>query len=537
MAMNLGTLIAAAVMIFAPALAHDEDQIGYVPRTILEKPVALRPGVGNAHEKVSTTSTEAQAFYDQGLNYLHSYVWIEAARSFHQALRHDPKLAMAWVGVSKAYSGIEDAKAAQAALDKAKALDAAPWEKTRINLRQLQLDAMAAPKNVEKFAAYKNAIDAALATRMDDAELWLIRGNAEEPFPAGRGQRGGAGSIAFYKQALVIKPDHSAAHHYLVHSYEVIGQIAPALASGEIYANAAFTVAHAWHMWGHDLRRGAQIDKAIEVFTKADQIERDYYENDGIDAMYDWHHAHNLDLLAGSYQYMGKIEDAAALYRQIFDMKMSPERRDSIKRAAVNFLIDRSMWDEAEKATASLARSPYEEMKPWSQLLGAEIALGRGDKAKAAAAVEAAKSGTETLDRESLAYIGLKRGLGQMAAALELKGGGSQDARNLYVKAIADMRAVLGPDAWIQALYGLERIAQMARRAGDWELAKIATENMMDHDPAYGGSHYAAALLAAHHGDRATERAALEKARQLWQKADPDFPELKDINRRLAEMS
>lgn len=77
----------------------------------------------------------------------------------------------------------------------------------------------------------------------------------------------------------------------------------------------------------------------------------------------------------------------------------------------------------------------------------------------------------------------------------------------------------------------------MARRAGDWELAKTATENMMDHDPAYGGSHYAAALLAAHHGDHAAERTSLEKARALWQKADPNFPELKDINRRLAEIS
>ena len=57
----------------------------YVPAQLLERPLRLRQGIGNSHQIVTTSSTEAQAFYDQGLNYLESYVWIEAARSFHQA--------------------------------------------------------------------------------------------------------------------------------------------------------------------------------------------------------------------------------------------------------------------------------------------------------------------------------------------------------------------------------------------------------------------------------------------------------------------
>src|SRR5438034_4518579 len=59
---------------------------GPVPLEILQRPVTLRTGIGELHEKVSTHSPEAQSFYDQGLAYVHSYVWIEAARSFHQAL-------------------------------------------------------------------------------------------------------------------------------------------------------------------------------------------------------------------------------------------------------------------------------------------------------------------------------------------------------------------------------------------------------------------------------------------------------------------
>ncbi|HEY8234052.1 MAG TPA: hypothetical protein VIJ10_15420, partial [Vicinamibacteria bacterium] len=81
--------------------------VGYVPRELLEKPVALREGAGagrgsgQVHDPATTRSVEAQAFYDQGVAYLHSYVWIEASRAFHQALRLDPGLALAHLGLSR----------------------------------------------------------------------------------------------------------------------------------------------------------------------------------------------------------------------------------------------------------------------------------------------------------------------------------------------------------------------------------------------------------------------------------------------------
>ena len=101
---------------------HEHENIGWVPREILEKPVSLRQGIGNLHEQVTTHSPEAQSFYDQGLNYLHAYDWIEAARAFNQSLRLDPKLAMAWVGLTDVYIQLQDNSAARAACDHAKSL-------------------------------------------------------------------------------------------------------------------------------------------------------------------------------------------------------------------------------------------------------------------------------------------------------------------------------------------------------------------------------------------------------------------------------
>ena len=105
-------IIAAVLASGGPARAQDDPHAAcavapvYVPAELLERPVPLRTGVGNSREGVTTSSSEAQAFYNQGLNYLESYVWIEASRSFHQALRLDPKLAMADIGLSRVYLGV-----------------------------------------------------------------------------------------------------------------------------------------------------------------------------------------------------------------------------------------------------------------------------------------------------------------------------------------------------------------------------------------------------------------------------------------------
>src|SRR5437762_5886615 len=91
---------------------------------LARRPVPLRSGIGAAHDDLTTASTQAQAFYDQGLAYLHSYVWLEAARSFNQALRLDANLAMAHLGLTIAYTELNAPAAARDALSRAQALRA-----------------------------------------------------------------------------------------------------------------------------------------------------------------------------------------------------------------------------------------------------------------------------------------------------------------------------------------------------------------------------------------------------------------------------
>src|ERR687883_424064 len=117
----------------------------------------LRTGIGSAHDAVKTSSPDAQRFYDQGLAYLHNYVWLEAARSFNQALRIDPTLAMAYVGLTYAYTELNAPAAARDALARAKALESnvSDHERRHIDARALQMDAEANPRHQTKLAAYR----------------------------------------------------------------------------------------------------------------------------------------------------------------------------------------------------------------------------------------------------------------------------------------------------------------------------------------------------------------------------------------------
>src|SRR5450432_4094532 len=66
------------------------------------KPPALMPGLGQHHHSISTKSSEAQRFFDQGLTLVFAFNHEEAVRSFRRATDLDPQSAMAYWGVALA---------------------------------------------------------------------------------------------------------------------------------------------------------------------------------------------------------------------------------------------------------------------------------------------------------------------------------------------------------------------------------------------------------------------------------------------------
>ena len=534
---TLHTLAVLIVLAFTPALAaqqHDPHAghnmtVGYVPREILERPVGLREGIGSLREAVTTASKEAQAFYDQGLVYLHSYQFIEAARSFNQALRLDPKMTMAYVGLSRTYSSFFDERPAREALERAQALAAGAneWERQRIRVRNAQIEAVADARNRTKHEEYKRVIDEALGMFPKDAELWIIRGNAEESSPEGRGQRGLPASIAFYEAALRRVPDHLGAHHYLIHSYEMTGHMEEALFHGEAFARLSPQSPHAQHMYGHDLRRVGRIEEAIVQFRKAYDLEKAYHKTENISRDYDWHHGHNLSLLALCYQYQGRMKQAEELLREENAVAPVGAGAESSRKDWPEFLINRARWPEAAEAARTMQRGRWSPARALGHVLVGSVHLAANDLDKARTELAAAEKETAAGSESVATYLEVLRG--EIMLRSDRRAEGSAMLKDVQRK----IRALPGPDNWIMALFRLEQIAHTARAAGDWELAEFTARQMLEHDQFYAGAHYALALVAEHRGDAGTQRREFATAEKLWAKADPNLPELARIREKL----
>jgi tetratricopeptide (TPR) repeat protein len=515
-----------------PALAQSDadsrtEKIGWVPRAILERPVPVRQGIGNLHEKVTTSSPQAQAFYDQGLDYLYGYDWIEAARSFNQALRLDPNLAIAYLRLSEVYAQLQDNSAARIACTKAQSLSGKVSERERaqIQIRADHLDYIEDPDSEQKYVAWRKAISDALTANLTDWGLWVLLGSA-----IGDGE--GIESVADYETALAFFPHNSAAHHILAHTFEHLGQTQQALTQAYAYVRLAPSIPHAHHMLGHELRRLGRTVEAIEEFRKADELENSYYHTENIPGRYDWHHSHNLVLLAMCYEALGQMKAAEPLLHEAFSLPAYTDTADYYRREWPVFLLDRGRPEESLKAAQELIESTSSA----GRLAGHEaagralIALHRSDEARKE--LESAEREMERLP----AHLSSELPTGILSGEILLHDQKQSEADAVFKKVEADLRAMPGADTWSLALFQLEFIAKVARQFGDWNLAEFTARQMTEHDPSFAGGYYALGLAAEHSGDTASARRQFQMAERLWSGADPDLPEFVHLREKLRGM-
>jgi tetratricopeptide (TPR) repeat protein len=510
---------------------HASHRLPPIPLDILERPVTLRAGIGRAHHETTTSSKQAQALYDQGLAYLHSYVWIEAARSFNAALKLDPKLALAQVGLSVAYVELSRPAEARKAIEAARAIAASlsDHDRRHVEARALQMAAEDAPGDVAKLAAYRQALDAAIAAHPKDVEFVLARGMAETSDPAERGQGSTAASAPYYDRGLKLVPDYFAAHHYLAHAYENSGVPARALEASAAYARAAAQVPHARHMHGHNLRRTGRIHEAIVEFEAADRLHREYIKGEQIPGEYDWHYEHNLGLLGTSLQYVGQIKRAETVLKASFALPTGLLVQAYNKREWPMFLRSRGRFTEALAAAQMLMANSNPVVQATGYIEAGFAYLGVGRWGDAGNASNTALKLLRSAPGGAIAANALLALQGEF----HLRTAAREKGRATLEEVAKRVRAAPGPDLWAQALFTLDGMARAARNVGDWALAGRMARQMIEHDPAYAGGHYALALAAEHDGDTATAAAEFNEALRLWAKADPDLPEVAEIRKKV----
>jgi tetratricopeptide (TPR) repeat protein len=534
-----GICCGAVLLAFrTPSLAQDEfaqthSMCGWIPVELLTRPVPLRTGIGTIHEEVSTSSKQAQAFYDQGLAYLQSYFWIEAARSFHQALRYDPRLVLAYVGLSYAYSPIDFA-AARTELNQAEQLvgHATDRERRRIEIRALQMKAMSDTGKIENELAFRDALDDALSAYPNDVIFLLLRGTAQDPSPFADGQGCVMEGAPFYERALAADPGNFAAEHFLTHCDENAGRIQEALPHALAYAAAAPDIPHAQHMCGHVLRRAGRMEEAIARFQRADELERAYFKAENISPSIDWHYSHNLNLLASSYQYLGEMKNAEKYFRQSGAVTAYTDYDSFNRKDWPEFLLNRKRFPEALTAARAMTQKPSPLARAVGYVLAGESLLSMNRPKEAAAELDRADQIVKTLTPADVpSLLGYIEGL---QGALSLENGDAAHAGERFHRVILRIRAANGPDSWTQGLYQLGFWFENARRVNDWALAGQFAQEMSQRAPDYAGSHYALAVVADHNKDSETAAREFSAAVKLWAQADPDLPELSEAKRALS---
>jgi tetratricopeptide (TPR) repeat protein len=519
----------------APAqdeFARTHSMCGWIPTSLLVRPVPLRTGIGTIHEEVSTSSKRAQQFYDQGLAYLQSYAWIEAARSFYQALREDPHLAMAHIGLSYAYSPIDGA-AAEFEISKAQemAKNVTDRERRRIQIRALQIRAMEDTSKIERELAVRDALDDALAAYPDDVVFLLLRGTAADPSPFADGQGCDMNGALYYQRALAIDPGNFAAHHFLTHCFENTGRIQEALPHALAYAEAAANVPHAQHMCGHVLRRAGRMDEAIARFERADELERAYFRTENIPPSLDWHYAHNLNLLGSSYQYLGEMKKAEKTFRESSAIAAYTDYDSFNRKDWPEFLLNRQRYPEALTAARLMTQKPSRLSRAVGHLLSGDALLCMNRATEAALEFERAKDIVATLPPVDVPTV--EPYLEALRGALLLKSGDKSSGEQLFRRVVLRISAANGPDAWTQGLFQLEFMFVVARGDDDWELAGQLAQAMYQRAPDYAGSHYALAIIAKDGQHFETAKQEFAAAEKLWSKADPDLPELAVVRREI----
>jgi len=299
--------------------------VGIQPSTAQEpKPSVPRfEGLGKHTRTVATTNRDAQAYFNQGLNFMFAFNHAEAIRAFRQAANLDPNCAMAYWGISLA-SGInyndprfppEQAKAAWDALQKArdKAKEESPPNRALIEaLTARYADPLPEDtKPLEK--AYSKAMKAAWAQFPKDAdlgalyaeslmnlrpwELWTDDGKPQPETPV---------IIATLEAVLKCDAYHPLGNHLYIHALEASPTPEKADEAANRLRGAQPALGHLLHMPSHiDIRRG-RWQEAVEANALAIAADRKFQQTVPEQGYYRLYMAHNFHMLSFAAMMQGQ---------------------------------------------------------------------------------------------------------------------------------------------------------------------------------------------------------------------------------------
>lgn len=347
----------------APVATEDSDVLeghSYHGEAFNEGPrqaAVLIESMGNVNFPHSAKDEMAGKFINQGVAALHGFWYLEAERSFRQAAKIEPDLAIAYWGMAMANANNKE---------RARGLikEATDRRGKASKHEQLYIDALAKyleePKEEENSEQKSNRekrfikdLEKILNDYPDDIEAKaLVALRMWEATRNGLPISSHYAVNALLDHVFAANPLHPA-HHYRIHLWDS-ERAENAVHSAAMCGPAIPAIAHMWHMPGHiysKLHRyadaawqqeaSARVDHAHMIRTRLlpDQIHN---------------FAHNNEWLTRNLIYLGRVNDALDQARNLVSMPQHPKYNSMTKRGSYRYgrlrllqtLTEFELWKE-----------------------------------------------------------------------------------------------------------------------------------------------------------------------------------------------
>lgn len=474
--------------------SHQGDAFNEGPR----QSAYLMGGTGIVNFPVTTKSALAQKFINQGVGQLHGFWYLEAERSFRQAISLDQDCAMAYWGA--AWAAGENNQRAQGFIAKAVELKTNASEHDQMYIDALSKYLSDKPAEKSKRAAqYLKDLESIVLKFPDDLEA--------KAFVAHRVWQNGREGIplssylsvdALLQQVFDQQPLHPA-HHYAIHLWDN-RQPEQALASAASGGVAAPAIAHMWHMPGHIYSRLHRYEDAIYQQEASARVDHAQMIRDAVmpDEIHNF--AHNNEWLIRNLSFVGRAQDAVALAKNMIELPQHPKFNTLKKvngsasygrRRLLQLLREFELHEQAIKLAQSnyleLDEGAAEQVKVW-RLLGCAAAILQqsAEQESAVAKLKSLKETQRTLQDDLAKKIATLRiatdtadDAPPRARESELEPEEAKKQLTEQEKRMAEVKPVLDQiDKALMAVKGYELVAKQEFKTAHQQLEKATGEDV-----------------------------------------------------------
>ncbi|WP_373652310.1 hypothetical protein [Schlesneria sp. DSM 10557] len=370
----LSTCILAAASISAQPQQTQSSATADHPDSLPGRPYAavganFYPGFDGYARAVTTSSPEAQRWFNQGIQLLYGYNHDEAVRSFEKATEIDPSCAMGWWGsayarglhINNPVMGEEQSRLAYEAAQKGLlALENETPGEVALVRAVAQRYAWPVPEDRTPLdQAYADAMERAWHQFADDPDIGVLFAEAlmnlqpwdlwtTKAAPKGRALE----IVGILERALAKMPHHPGANHLYIHAIEASPWPERGTAAADRLLHLVPGSGHLVHMPSHIYIRTGRYADAVESNERAIQADEVYFRLAPPPDFYSAYFLHNIHFLSYAAMMEGRYQIAIDAARKIEKqvphefLKKYVTRVDGLMPTALHVLIRFGKWNE-----------------------------------------------------------------------------------------------------------------------------------------------------------------------------------------------